>query len=426
MNVLRSMTVVAVAACLSQPIEAHAGTSCTSINRANLVHCALEASLVSKAQRQGLEVMEGRQEAASPVLPSNPVLALSGARRAAPDQGPVVVNWYATLSQEIEISGQRAAKKRAVDAEKEAQEKTVTMTEREVAAAAWRAYFEAIAAREAVRLSEELEALTAKVAAATRAAADKGLVSGVEADVADVMHLRVVQEKLAAARREKQATTALSSLMGLDPRRVVVVEGELVPLADVEAFAAKQNPRTIDERPEVQALEAATRAQEARASVVRRARIPNPTLSVFVQNDGFNERVFGLGLSLPIPLPQPIGRTYAGEIIEADALARRSKTQADEARREIRLELANAITSYASLRAQNDIYTADRVGRAEQGLRAIATEIEAGRLAVRDALLSQQALMDLRRSALDAKTNLALGSVDLAQTAGYPLERGAP
>ena len=425
MNVLRSMTAVAVAACLSQPIEAHAGTSCTSINRANLVHCALEASLVSKAQHQGLEVMEGRQEAVSPVLPSNPVLALSGARRASPGQGPVV-NWYATLSQEIEISGQRAAKKRAVDAEKEAQEKTVTMTEREVAAAAWRAYFEAIAAREAVRLSEELETLTAKVAAATRAAADKGLVSGVEADVADVMHLRVVQEKLAATRREKQATTALSSLMGLDPRRVVVVEGELVPLADVEAFAAKQNPRTIDERPEVQALEAATRAQEARASVVRRARIPNPTLSVFVQNDGFNERVFGLGLSLPIPLPQPIGRTYAGEIIEADALARRSKTQADEARREIRLELANAITSYASLRAQNDIYTADRVGRAEQGLRAIATEIEAGRLAVRDALLSQQALMDLRRAALDAKTNLALGSVDLAQTAGYPLERGAP
>lgn len=426
MNVLRSITAVAVAVCLSQPIEAHAGTSsCTPINRANLVHCAMEASLVSKAQRQGLEAIEGRQEAASPVLPSNPVLALSGARRESAGQGPVI-NWYATLSQEIEISGQRAAKKRAADAEKEAQEKTVTMTEREVAAAAWRAYFEAIAAREAVRLSEELEALTGKVAAATKAAADKGLLSGVEADVADVMHLRVVQEKLAATRREKQATAALSSLMGLDPRRAAVVEGELIPLADVEAFAAKQNPRALDERPEVQALEAAGRAQEARASMYRRARVPNPTLSVFVQNDGFNERVFGLGLSLPIPLPQPVGRTYAGEIIEADALARRSKTQADEARREIRLELANAIAAYASLRAQNEIYTADRMGRAEQSLRAITTEIEAGRLAVRDALLSQQALMDLRRVALDAKTNLALGSVDLAQTAGYPLERGAP
>lgn len=426
MNVLRSIAAVAVAVCLSQPLEVRAepSGSCSPINRANLVRCALEASLMSKAQRQGLEAIEGRQEAASPVLPSNPVLALSGARRESTGQGPVI-NWYATLSQEIEISGQRAAKKHAADAEKEAQEKIVTMTEREAAAAAWRAYFEVIAAREAVRLSEELEALTGKVAAATKAAADKGLLSGIEADVADVMHVRVVQEKLAATRREKQATAALSSLMSLDPRRAAAVEGDLSPLADVEAFATKQNPRALDERPEVQALEAAGRAQEARASMYRRARIPNPTVSVFIQNDGFNERVFGLGLSLPIPLPQPLGRTYAGEIIEADALARMSKTQADEARREIRLELANAIAAYASLRAQNEIYTADRMGRAEQSLRAIATEIEEGRLAVRDALLSQQAFMDLRRAALDAKTNLALGSIDLAQSAGYPLERGA-
>ena len=145
-----------------------------------------------------------------------------------------------------------------------------------------------------------------------------------------------------------------------------------------------------------------------------------------MQNDGFNERVFGVGLSLPITLPQPVGRTYAGEIAESQALSRRARTEAEQARREIRLDLANARASFAATRAQSELYTPERLGRADQSLRAIASEIEAGRLAVRDAIVSQQSLVDVLRAGLETRKNLALGSVDLALAAGYPLERGAP
>ncbi|HVK66464.1 MAG TPA: TolC family protein, partial [Polyangium sp.] len=337
----RFIAVAAVAiASLCHAVETSAGTSTctTALTRANLIPCALEASLAAKAERQGLEATKGRQEATSPVLPSNPVLALSAARREAAGQGPVL-NWYATLSQEIEVAGQRGARRRAADAEREAQEKAVAVTDREVAAAAWRAYFEAIAAREEVRLSSLVESLTTRVATATRAAADKGLVSGIDADVAEVASSRVAQDRIRASRRAEQAKAALLGAMGVDPRREVAIEGELVPLAGVEAFAAKQDPRAVEERPEVQALEASGRAHEARASMYRRARVPNPTLSVFAQNDGFNERVFGVGLSMPIPLPQPVGRTYAGEIAESEALSRRSRTEAEQTRRELRLDL---------------------------------------------------------------------------------------
>lgn len=416
----------AAIACSSFVIEARAGaSSCTPINRVNLVRCALEGSLSAKAERQSLEAAEARQEAARPVLPSNPVLEVSGARRTAAGQAPVI-NWYATLSQEIEIAGQRGARKRVADAEREAQEKVVATTDRDIAAAAWRAYFEAIAAREEVRLSEQLEALTAKVAVATRAAADKGLVSGVDADVAESAHLRLAQDRIAASRRAQVAKAALLASMGLDPRGDVTVEGDLVPLSDVEAFAEKQDTRAVEDRPEVQALEAAGRAHEARAALYRRSRIPNPTFSLFVQNDGFNERVFGVGLSLPITVPQPVGRTYAGEIAESEALSRRAKTEAEQARREIRLDVANARASFASTRAQSALYTPERLGRADHGLRAIASEIEAGRLAVRDAIVSQQSLLEVLRAGLETRKNLALASVDLAVAAGYPLERGAP
>ena len=419
--------VVSALACsfLSGEARAEAKACATTVTRENLIRCAIEQSLAAKAERQGLEATKGRQEAASPVLPSNPVLALSGARRESVGQGPVI-NWYATLSQEIEIAGQGGARRRVAEAEREAQEKAITRTDREVAAAAWRAYFEAIAAREELRLVSLLESLVAKAAAATRDGAEKGSVPKVDADVVDVMNLRFAQEKIVAARRAEQAKATLLGAVGLDPRREVAIEGELVPLAGVEAFAAKQDGRAVDERPEVQALEAAGRAHEARASLYRRARVPNPTLSIFAQNDGFNERVFGVGLSMPIPLPQPVGRTYAGEIAESEALSRRSRTEADRARRDIRLDLTNALSAYASLRAQNDLYTAERLGRAEGSLRALTAEIEAGRIGLRDALVSQQALVDLLRAGFETRKNLALGSVELAVASGYPLERAAP
>lgn len=414
------------AACLCHVVEAGAGAaSCSPINRANLVHCALEGSLTAKAEQQSLEAAEGRQEAARPVLPANPVIMLSGAQRRAAGVAPVI-NWYATLTQELEIGGQREARQRAASAEREAQEKVVTKTERDVVAKAWRAYFEAIAARDEVQLSEQLEALTAKVATATRAAADKGLVSGIDADVAETAYLRVAQDRIAAARRAQIAKAALVASMGLDPSANVSIEGDLLPLSDVEAFAAKQETTALEDRPEVQALEATRRAHEAQASLYRRSRIPNPTVGVFVQNDGFNERVIGAQISIPIPLPQPVGRTYAGEIAEAEALSRRAKTQVEQARRDIRMDLANARASFAAVRAQNDLYTSERLSRADQSLRAIASEIEGGRLAVRDAIVSEQALVELLRAGLETKKNLALASVDLAVAAGYPFERGAP
>lgn len=420
------IAIAMAAVCLSHVVEAGAGApSCAPINRANLVRCALEGSLTAKAEQQGLEAAEARQEAARPVLPANPIITLSGAHRSAAGVAPVI-NWYATLTQELEIGGQRDARQRAASAEREAQAKVVTKTERDVVARAWRAYFEALAARDEVQLSEQLEALTAKVATATRAAAEKGLVSGVDADVAETAYLRVVQDRIAAARRAQIAKAALLASMGLDPSANVTIEGDLLPLGDVEGFAAKQEKSALEDRPEVQALEATRRAHEAQASLYRRSRIPNPTIGVFVQNDGFNERVFGAQISIPIPLPQPVGRTYAGEIAEAEALSRRATTQVEQARRDTRVNLANARASFAAVRAQNDLYTSERLIRADQSLRAIASEIESGRLAVRDAIVSEQALVELLRAGLETKKNLALASVELAMAAGYPFERGTP
>jgi cobalt-zinc-cadmium efflux system outer membrane protein len=176
----------------------------------------------------------------------------------------------------------------------------------------------------------------------------------------------------------------------------------------------------------VRALEAEGRSLNARADGFRRARVPSLTLSMFVQNDGFGERVFGLGIGLPLPLPHPVGRSFSGEIAESEALGRRAATEADRLRRLRRLDVAVALRAFSSHQAEVEAFPAEQMERAERALRSIEQELRGGRLALRDAIVAQQSLVELRRARIEARKALCLASVQLARVAGMPLERGGP
>jgi cobalt-zinc-cadmium efflux system outer membrane protein len=399
-------------------------SACSSrVNRTNLVPCAMAASLAVRVERHEMDAAEGRRGAVSPLLPSNPVLNAAVARRSIPG-GPVVSNWDVSLSQEFEIAGQRGLRVDAARAEVHAQEKRIVLVQRDVAAAAWIAFFDVLAAAEEQRLAAGLAATSQAVAIAARARAEKGLIAPVDSDVADATWLRWSQAKLAADRRAFAARASLATLLGTNPAlATVVVEGELVPLSGVETAARMMVTSAPGRNPEVQALDAERRSMELRADAFRRSRIPNPALSVFVQNDGFNERVLGLGLALPIPVPG-LGRTFNGEIVESEALGRRAAVQRELVAREVQREAAVALQAYETRKAEIAILPPEKIARAEQSLRAFAQEIEAGRLTVRDAVVAQQALIELLSAGVAARRALCIASVDLAKALGVSLEGG--
>lgn len=393
------------------------------ISRNNVVPCALNASLTVRGERKTVDALQGRRTASSLILPSNPVLSLSGGRRSVSGAVPDATNWYATLSQEIELAGQRASRLRAADAALIAQEKRVLLTKRETAALAWSAFFEALAAREQQRLTERLLATTERMGVVARARAEKGLSPTLDADLADAASLRLLQVKLAADRTVAATNAHLTFLLGRDPSSgVVSVDGDLVPLGGLQEA---RPGAALAGRPEVQIAVADRDAMLSRAEAFRRSRIPNPTLSIFVQNDGFNERVFGLGVAIPIPFPAPVGRTYAGEIAEAEALAERSQIDRARVERELELEIADARATYTSHRLAVEALTPERMRRAEDSLRDLQVEIEAGRLGVREALVAQQTLIELLQTNITERRALCLASVELARALGVPLEGGA-
>lgn len=391
--------------------EPAAPLSCQQVDRRSLVACALARSPELREELAEQRAGQGRREAARPFLPSNPVVGGSIAGRSSPSDRDF--NWYLSLGQEVEVAGQSWLRTGVADAELRAQAHRVSAARNTVAAQAWLIYFRSLAAAERAKLAIKLEAATRAVAATVRAMAAGGLGSEVDADIAEAAALRAAQERLTLEGLAVAAEAQLQLLAGGGPAGV---EGGLEPLANAPSSAPKVT------RPELLALQEARAAFERRTDLLRRERVPNPTLSFFAQNDGFGERVYGGGLSFPIPLPQPVGRTLAGEIQEATALAEKATAEADRVQRELQLEFVSARAEYDAAEKARALYTQVRVERAAARLEAIAQQVKAGRLAVRDALVAQQALVDQLKAEIDAREAVCVASVRVVRAAGLSLE----
>lgn len=145
--------------------------SCSRLNRSNLVPCVLSASLTVQAEGDQLEAARGRHTSANAILPSNPVLQISGARRT--NGSSNANNWYVTVGQEIEIAGQRGARRDAAAASVAAQRERVAISRRNVAVQAWLLFFEGLAASEEQKLAARLAEVAQRVSTVARARADQ-------------------------------------------------------------------------------------------------------------------------------------------------------------------------------------------------------------------------------------------------------------
>lgn len=394
-----------------------AAAPCSVISRENVVRCTRDASLERRAGEAAVRAADGRLQANDPWLPSNPELALTGSRRRAP--GESAINWSASLGLEVEVAGQRGARRAVALAERDAERQGLQANARVTSSDALRLYFEVLAAREERTVLGKLSAATTRVFEAARAAAERGVAAGIDADVADSARIAVLRRAADAARDERVATLSLAGLLGLTPSQPLQISGSLEPFASA---ARVQPDHLAPDSPEVRAFTAEKRAFSARASALRRSRVPNPRVSVFVQREGFNEDVVGVGLALPLPLPEPLGRTFAGQIAENEALSQRASLLAEHSRRTRRAELQRAIAEYQLADELARAFSAERLIHAQQALDNLSSELQAGRVSIRDAIVLQGPLVELLLGAIESKRALCLASVEVIRTAGLPFE----
>ena len=413
----------------SNPPALEAPPGCAGpLDAAKVVRCALAVSPEVRQARAQLAAIDGRRTTAGVFLPSNPTVAgVIAHRRRPPPEAAEALNWSVTLSQEVEIAGQRSARVDAVDAEARAQQRRIAVAEQEVAAGALGAYYEAVAAQEGLRFAEELVRTAQALAGYAEGRAKEAVVAGVEADVARAEATRIGLLRFEAERRLAESRAALALLLGVDPG-ALTLGGSLS-----SATPSAPSPQILEEqalrlRGEIAAAEMERQVLERRLAVVRRERVPNPTISAFAERGEIDDRIFGVGLSIPLPLPSPVGRTRAGEIAETLAQIRAAEASTDLVRRRVRLEVARATTTYQARQGSAGLFAADLLQRARADLASLREAIAARQLSFREGLQWQRSLVELLQADIETRLARVLAWIDLQRVVGLPLvsptERG--
>jgi cobalt-zinc-cadmium efflux system outer membrane protein len=324
------------------------------------------------------------------------------------------------LSQELEIAGQRGARLDAADAVAAAQARRVGVAEQEVAAGALTSYYEALAAQEGLRFATDLARMAETLATFAEARAKEALLAGVEADVARAEATRIGLVRFEAERRLADSRAALAVLLDVDPANLTLQSA--LPTATPATLAGGSlEEQALRLRGEVAAAEMERQVLERRLALVRRERVPNVTLSAFAERGEINDRILGIGLSVPIPLPSPVGRTRAGEIAETLAQIRAAESSVELVRRRVRLEVARASSALRARRGAAGLFASDLLARARTDLSSLREAIASRQLSLREGLLWQRSLIELLQADIEARLGRALAWVELRRVVGIPL-----
>ncbi|MDC0720636.1 TolC family protein [Nannocystis bainbridge] len=394
------------------------------LGRAAVVACALAGHPSIRAAEAGREAAQGRKLGARTLLPSNPQVEVTAARRVGLWTGDRDINVFGRVSQELEIAGQRRKRMAMADAEVSQAERQIELSRRDVAAAALTAWYEWIAAREQKAMIGRIAKTSETLVELARTSERTGLGSGINTDVVVAASVRVRRQQIEADRRIAAARGVLAGLLGQEGASLEV-EGDLTPLPVPEDLS-QLIAAALTKRAEIELAKAEREVFVRQVEMFRRLRAPNPSVVLYAQRDGFAEQVMGGGIAFPIVLPAPLGRTYKGEIAESKALARRAEAEVERWRRVVQAEVEVALREVEARKAELGLFEAERLQRAEGHLEALAQEMAVGRVSIRDAVVLQQTLLEYLAAHLEARRALALGAVELARVTGLLPERVQP
>ena len=430
MNRKLAAAAIAVASVCAPERDVHATDSdhsdaarsrCADARAADVVvACALAASPEVAEARAQIDAADGRRGIAAVALPSNPLVAGTISNRRRQETPTSVLNWSVSLAQEIEVAGQRAARIDQADAERTARAARLRVVEQEVASGAVAAYYEAIAAREALTFATELATMSQGLATFAEARAKESLVSGVEADVARAEATRVGVARFEAERRLSEATAFLALLIDV-PAAQLTFPAILPPVASIASDERALTEQALRLRGEIAAAAAEQRVLEQRLVVLRRERVSNPTISLFAERGEVNDHIFGAGVAFPIPLPAPLGRTRAGEIAETLAQIRAAESSRELVRRRVLADVARAQAAYRAKMGAAGLFTPDLVHRAHADLAALREALAARTLTLREGLQWQRSLVELLTADIDARLARLTADLELRRVAGLPL-----
>jgi len=338
-----------------------------------------------QASRADVEAAQARVRAASqPVY--NPSLSLD-AENADVDRRTV------GLSLPLDLSGKRRARTSQADAEWRSREASYELLRRDVATRWLKAWSAAALASRQRELGEHRVALMRRFDALAAQRLAVGDISSPERDLAALALGEAQIQQASLAGGEATALAELDAIAGDAVKVSPVLPSGPPPSSDGIV------PLPVDDRPELVKARADEAAAQAGIDVARKARVPDPTISLTggrVRTGVTTDQVIGLSVSIPLPVLNNGRAEIDAAMAEAGAAAAvvRSRQQLTRA------SLREAQARYDALRAAGQAFRTGRAAAFDERTAMLEKLWQSGEISTSDYLVQLKQSLDTALSAL--------------------------
>jgi len=367
---------------------------------------ALNANPQLRAQRLQSKIAKAELQQASVLIRANPSMDVR-------TRGP---GTEIGIDQEIEIAGQRGARRAAATAGVERAQAGISDTTRLTLAAVDRTYFRLVSANEKALLAEDGRLLTERLTDAARRQLEAGKISKLEYNLSAVEEGRTRARSLSAIRNRERFASELRELLGLPPTKPVApsAPGSLID-GPVRLDVDSLTRIALAQRPDLRERAAAARQARGLASVARREAFPNLSVRASSEKtEGSQGRVLrpGIGLSLPIfnrNTGEVKARNAEAQMIDLERLALASS---------IRIEIARAVRAYQSADAEARLLDSTVLVPARENRRLLELAYREGKVGLPVVLLIRTQVVDAEAEYWDAWLAAREAIVDLRTAIG--------
>ena len=355
-----------------------------------------------QAARAELEAAQARvRAAAQPVY--NPSLSLDA-------ENADVNRRTAGLSLPLDMSGKRRARTSQAEAQRTSREAAYELLRRDIASRWLKAWSGAALAARQRELGERRVALMRRFDAL---AADRLCVGDISSSERDLAALALGESQIQQASLAGAEAAALASLEA--------VAGDAVtkpPLpAGLPPASSSISPIPIEQRPELVKLRADEAVAQAGIDVARRARLPDPTISLTggrVYTGVRTDQVIGVNVSIPLPVLNSGRAEIDAALAEAGAAAALTRSQQLASRASLR----EAQSRYDALLAAGHAFRQGRAAAFDDRTALLEKLWRAGEISTSDYLVQLKQSLDTALSALALESQAWQAWFDYLAAAG--------
>jgi cobalt-zinc-cadmium efflux system outer membrane protein len=338
-----------------------------------------QASPEIQAAQADLEAARARARAAAQPL-YNPSLSLDA-------ENADVNRRTAGISLPLDLSGKRRARASQGEAELLAAEAGYDLRRRDLATRWLKAWSTAALATRQSELGQQRLVLMQRFDDLAAQRLKVGDISSLERDLAGLALGEAQVQQATLAGNEAAARAALLAISGDQRVALPALPDGLPPTAD------HVTPLSTDELPELRQVRAQQASAETGVQVARRARIPDPTLSLTggqVRSGPRTDQVIGVSVSIPIPVLNNGRAEVDAARAEADAAAAEVRARAFI----LRAGLQEAQARYAALHGSAEAFRRGRAAAFADRTALLEKLWRAGELSTSDYLVQLKQSLD--------------------------------